>query len=96
MLNRMSVGCLLAFSRWLREAKESSLVIIEFSVARWIGTFKKHTAPQKSFGPLFARIAMKLGMKPIDFFTFSSIGLDASGAVAMANGANSVSVMVLT
>lgn len=34
-------------------------------------------------------------MKPIDSFTFSSIGLDASGAVVMANGANSVSVMVL-
>jgi hypothetical protein len=40
-------------------------------------------------------MAIRLGMKPSDFCTFSSIGLEASGAVATVNGAKRVSVVVL-
>src|SRR5262249_18407618 len=58
-------------------------------------TRPKARYPSKTVG-LLARMAIKFGMKPSDFCTFSSIGFDISGAVAMVTGAKSISSVVLT
>jgi hypothetical protein len=42
--------------------------------------------PSRTIG-LFARTAIRLGIKPSDICVFSNIGLEASGAVATVNGA---------
>src|SRR5215467_10850256 len=51
--------------------------------------------PSRTVG-LLAKIAIRFGMKPSDFRTFSSIGFEASGAVAMVTGAKSGFSVLLT
>jgi hypothetical protein len=41
---------------------------------------------------LFAKVAIRFGIKPKAFWMFSSTGFEASGAVAMVKGWNRVSV----